>query len=123
MRGFDAQAPKFERALVQSDPAAIQRLVSAAAFPQGARVLDAGCGPGLVSAALLESGCRVVGVDLSAEMIARAKKRCSLYADQSTFLQVSVFDGALDRLDSFDGALSRYVLHHVVDPAAFLRAR
>ena len=52
-RAFDAQAPKFEVAPVQSDPAAIERLVHAAELPAGCLVLDAGCGPGLVSAALL----------------------------------------------------------------------
>ncbi len=72
-QGFDAQAPKFERAPVQSDPAAIERLVHHADFPPGGRVLDAGCGPGLVSNGLLDAGLHVVGVDLSTEMIERAE--------------------------------------------------
>jgi 2-polyprenyl-3-methyl-5-hydroxy-6-metoxy-1,4-benzoquinol methylase len=117
---FDAEAPKFEVAPVQSDPDAIVRLVSAAGFPPDALVLDAGCGPGLVSAGLLQAGCRVVGVDLSAEMIERARRRCADSGGRARFLQVSVFDPALDRFGLFDGALSRYVLHHVLDPAAFL---
>ena len=65
-RAFDSQAPKFERAPVQSDPVAIERLVREAGLPPGGLVLDAGCGPGLVAAALLEAGFRLVGVDLSA---------------------------------------------------------
>ena len=72
---FDGQAPQFERAPVQSDPAALERLVREAALPPGGLILDAGCGPGLVAAALLASGLRVVGVDLSREMIERAGKR------------------------------------------------
>ena len=36
------------------------------------------------------------------------------------FLQVSVFDRSLDPLGPFDAAVSRYVLHHVIDPAAFV---
>jgi SAM-dependent methyltransferase len=118
--GFDAQAPKFEIAPVQSDPAAIARLVHEAGFPPNALVLDAGCGPGLVSAGLLEAGCRVVGVDLSAEMIERARKRCAGNGARARFLQASVFDQALDRFGPFDGALSRFVLHHVIEPPAFL---
>jgi SAM-dependent methyltransferase len=117
---FDAEAPMFEAAPVQSDPAAIARLVGEAGFPSDALVLDAGCGPGLVAAGLLQAGCRVVGVDLSAEMIERARRRAASYGPRATFVQVSVFDPALDRLGPFDGALSRYVLHHVLDPAAFL---
>ena len=73
-RAFDSQAPKFERAPVQSDPVAIERLVREAGLPPGGLVLDAGCGPGLVAAAFLEAGFRLVGVDLSAEMIARARE-------------------------------------------------
>ncbi len=119
-RAFDSQAPKFERAPVQSDPAALARLVHEAALPAGGVVLDAGCGPGLVSSALLDAGFRIVGVDLSREMIERARKRCAAHSDRATFLQASVFDRQLDAQGPFDGALSRYVLHHVVDPLAFV---
>ena len=115
---FDGQAAQFERAPVQSDPAALERLVRVADFPPDSLVLDAGCGPGLVSAALLRSGCRVFGVDLSAEMIARARRRCEAYGDRARFDQRSLFD-ALDA-GPFDAAISRYVLHHVADPVAFL---
>jgi len=119
-RGFDSQAPKFERAPVQSDPVAIERLVREAELPPGGLVLDAGCGPGLVGSALLEAGFRLVGVDLSGEMIERAQKRCARHGSRACFLQISVIDPVLDPLGPFDAALSRYVLHHVIDPAAFL---
>jgi len=118
-RAFDVQAPRFERAPVQSDPAALERLVRFAGFPPGSRVLDAGCGPGLVCAALLSAGYRVVGVDLSREMIERARRRCEPGSDRAEFHQLSLFDTALDEMAPFDGALSRYVVHHVIDPLAF----
>jgi 2-polyprenyl-3-methyl-5-hydroxy-6-metoxy-1,4-benzoquinol methylase len=119
-RAFDSQAPLFERAPVQSDPLAIERLVMVSDLPVGCLVLDAGCGPGLVSAAFLEAGYRVVGVDLSREMIERARKRCLRYGKLSSFLQISVFDRAIDSLGPFDAAVSRYVLHHVENASAFL---
>jgi SAM-dependent methyltransferase len=53
-------------------------------------------------------------------MIERARKRCAPYDSRAAFFHVSVFDPAVDPLGPFDAALSRYVLHHVVDPAAFL---
>jgi 2-polyprenyl-3-methyl-5-hydroxy-6-metoxy-1,4-benzoquinol methylase len=117
---FDSQASLFERAPVQTDPQALQRLVEAAGFAPGSRILDAGCGPGLVSEAFLKAGCSIVGVDLSAEMIERARRRCAAFGDRATFIQTSLFDESLDRLAPFDGAISRYVVHHVVDPSAFL---
>jgi SAM-dependent methyltransferase len=118
-RAFDAQAAAFERAPVQSDPAALERLVSFAALPAGCRVLDAGCGPGLVSAAFLRAGYSVFGVDLSAEMIARARTRCAEFGDRAHFARQSLFDPLPDQ--AFDAVVSRYVIHHVTDPLAFIR--
>jgi SAM-dependent methyltransferase len=117
---FDSQAERFERAPVQSDPVALERLARTAGFEAGTRVLDAGCGPGLVSQALLLAGCHVVGVDLSREMIERARKRCERWGDRVAFHRISVFDPALDGLAPFDGTISRYVLHHVTDPIGFV---
>jgi SAM-dependent methyltransferase len=117
---FDSQAPQFERAPVQSDPAALERLVSEADLPLGGLILDAGCGPGLVASALLAAGLRVVGVDLSREMVERARRRCEAYGERATFRQVSVYDPALEALGPFDGAISRFVLHHVLDPLQFV---
>jgi SAM-dependent methyltransferase len=118
-RAFDDQAARFERAPVQSDPEALGRLVQFAALPPGSAVLDAGCGPGLVADALLRAGHRVVGVDLSAEMIDRARRRCAANGERARFERMSVFDPAL--AGPFDAAVSRYVLHHVADPLAFVR--
>ncbi len=120
-RAFDSQAPLFERAPVQSDPIALERLVREADLPAGGLILDAGCGPGLVSVVLLNAGFRVVGADLSREMIERARNRCASHGGRARFVQVSVFDRQLEAMGPFDGALSRFVLHHVVDPSAFVQ--
>jgi SAM-dependent methyltransferase len=119
-RAFDGQAERFERGPVQSDPRALLRLVELAALPQGARVLDAGCGPGLVAEAFLAAGYRVVGVDLSAEMVRRARERCARFGERASFEQGSFF--ALAPGERYDAAVSRYVLHHVEDPLRFIRA-
>ncbi len=104
---------------MQSDPSALAQLVQFADFPSGAWVLDAGCGPGLVGEALLRTGLRVLGVDLSAEMIERARQRCASFGDRACFEQKSVFDASL--IGPFDGVVSRFVLHHAPDPTAFVR--
>ena len=54
-----------------ADLAGEARLIDAM-VPRGARILDAGCGPGRVGAALAAAGHRVVGVDLDPELIAAA---------------------------------------------------
>jgi len=114
---FDGQAARFERAPVQTDPDALARLVGFAGLPANSLLLDAGCGPGLVSRAFLDAGHRVFGVDLSAEMVARAIDRCR-EPDRATFVRGSIYDRTLQ--GPFDACVSRYVLHHVADPSAFL---
>jgi SAM-dependent methyltransferase len=118
-QAFDRQAAQFERAPVQTDPTALSRLVAFAAFPPDSRVLDAGCGPGLVAEALLTAGLRVHGVDLSSEMVRRARQRCFRFGDRASFEQGSLLSQAPS--EAFDGAISRLVLHHLDDPLAFVR--
>jgi 2-polyprenyl-3-methyl-5-hydroxy-6-metoxy-1,4-benzoquinol methylase len=120
-RAFDGQAAAFERSAVSTDAAALARLVSFAALPAGASILDAGCGPGLVAEAFLAAGHRVMGVDLSAEMVARARARCARFGDRACFEQVRLQD--LPAGAPFDAAVSRFVVHHVRDPDAFLAAQ
>ncbi len=118
-KAFDGQAAQFEKAPVQTDPDALRRLVGAADFPLDSLLYDAGCGPGLVSSAFLEAGHRVVGVDLSSEMIERARARCASFGGRARFEQRSI--GTEERAATYDGSISRYVLHHVVDPLRFLQ--
>jgi SAM-dependent methyltransferase len=114
---FDGQAARFERAPVQTDPEALARLVRFADLPADALILDAGCGPGLVCRSFLDTGGRVVGVDLSSQMVGRARLRCP-DAGRATFHQGSLY--TIDPGGPFDACVSRYVLHHVSDPAAFI---
>ncbi len=116
---FDDQAARFERSPAAADPAALRRLVEFASLPPRARVLDAGCGPGLLSEALLVDGHRVHGIDLSGEMIVRAHKRCDRFGDCASFEQGSLFE--LVPAEPYDAAVSRFVIHHVEDPGAFVR--
>ncbi len=118
---FDGQADRFEKAPVQTDPDALRRLVLAADFPADSLIFDAGCGPGLVSLALLEAGHRVVGVDLSGEMIAKARSRCASFGDRATFDHGPIGTEARSKPRNFNGSISRYVLHHVTDPLKFLQ--
>jgi SAM-dependent methyltransferase len=118
---FDAQAPLFERSPIQTDAAALARLVAFAGLPPAAHVLDAGCGPGIVAEAFLSAGHRVTGVDLSAEMVARARARCARFGDGASFARGRLED--LAAAPAFDAAVSRFVLHHVRDPQAFLAAQ
>jgi SAM-dependent methyltransferase len=118
---FDGQAARFERGPVQTDPVALARMVEFAALPKESRVLDAGCGPGIVAEAFLAAGHRVYGVDLAGEMVRRARERCARFGARARFEQGSIFQLAAE--EPFDAAVSRFVVHHAADPVAFIRAK
>ncbi|MFY9793236.1 MAG: class I SAM-dependent methyltransferase [Candidatus Sulfotelmatobacter sp.] len=79
--------------------------------PRSARVLDVGCGDGLIAAALQSRRTDLVitGIDVLAR--------------SHTHIPVDMFDGANIPFDdrSFDVVLFSDVLHHTSDPAILLR--
>jgi SAM-dependent methyltransferase len=90
----------------------------------GESVLDLGCGAGFdafVAAQLVGPGGRVVGVDLSPEMLAVARAALA----EAGFPQVEFSEGTVEVLPfpdtSFDVALSNGVLNLVPDKPAALR--
>src|SRR5690242_21680660 len=88
---FDGQAERFEGAPVQKDPVALARMVEFAGLRDDSRVLDAGSGPGLVAGAFLAAGPRVHGVDLSGEMVRRARPRPARFGESARFARGCVF--------------------------------
>jgi SAM-dependent methyltransferase len=76
----------------------------------GERVLDFGCGVGRLSNALAEHAKSVVGIDLAASMVDRARE-LNRHPDQVEFV---LYDGLTLPFEdgSFDGALSLLVLQH-----------
>jgi len=74
----------------------------------GERILDLGCGDGVLSLKLVELGCKVVGVDSSCEMTRAA---------QALGLDAHVMDGQSLAFDNeFDAVFSNAVLHWVKEP-------
>jgi ubiquinone/menaquinone biosynthesis C-methylase UbiE len=85
--------------------------------PPGARVLDAGCGEGVLSILMRQRGALVTGVDYSAPNIEAARRyaeKAGLEGDGLTFLQ-----GDAEHLpfedDAFDLVVSNHVLEHLPD--------
>src|SRR5690242_10239656 len=79
----------------------------------GERILDLGCGDGVLTKKIADAGALVVGVDASADMVAAAQK-CGLDA--------RVADGArLDFAAEFDAVFSNAALHWMKeDPDAVI---
>lgn len=79
----------------------------------GERVLDLGCGDGLLTARLAALGCEVLGVDASAAMVEATRARG---------LAAEVADGAALNFDrEFDAVFSNAALHWIPNYAAVIR--
>lgn len=83
------------------------RLVRFAGIKAGDRVLDVGCGTGVLSLTAARTGADVTGVDLSPELIAHAKRNAELMGLAPRFLEGDVealpFEDA-----SFDVVVSQF---------------
>jgi demethylmenaquinone methyltransferase/2-methoxy-6-polyprenyl-1,4-benzoquinol methylase len=100
------------------DPRWRSFLVSRLVVGPSDTVLDVATGTGAVAAELVRrTGCSVVGVDQSAEMLAEARRRVPE--------RVRLVLGDAERLpfpdESFDALTVTYLLRYVDDPAATLR--
>jgi len=73
---FDELADDYERFRL-GYPDELYGILREHAIGAGARVLDLGCGTGIVSARLAEIGCEVTGADPSEPMLAYARQRVS----------------------------------------------
>lgn len=83
----------------------VQRVVHR--LPAGSRVVDLGCGAGDPATRLLAARHRVLGVDLSARQLARAR----LTAPSAAFVEADMTSFAL-RPGSVDAVVSLYTLVH-----------
>jgi SAM-dependent methyltransferase len=115
---FDVTADAYGRFMGRySEPLAVLFADWIGVVP-GMRVLDVGCGPGALTAVLVErvSAAHVAAIDPSPPFVAAARER---------FPDVDVRQGAAEELphldDAFDITTAQLVVHFMNDPVAGLR--
>jgi SAM-dependent methyltransferase len=123
---WDAEALTFDEAPDHglADPvtrAAWRDLLLAHLPPTPARVADLGCGTGTLSVLLAEEGYDVHGLDLSPEMIHRARAKAAAAPDLAVSFEVGDVSEPGLPAGTFDVVLSRHVLWALPDPVAGLR--
>lgn len=121
---FDSKAATWDaeprrRAMAMAIVAAINRQISLA---PGQRLLDVGCGTGLIGLPLALITGSVLGVDLSVEMVARFRAKAA--AAQLPGVRAEVHDLVAAPLPagSIDVAVSAMAFHHIEQPDAMLRS-
>jgi len=122
LEAYDSMAEAYAAA-IEENPRSIyyERPAVLGLLPDvsGRRVLDAGCGPGVVMSWLLTQGAEVVGVDVSANMLRLARQR----AGAGPLLHEADLEQPMPFLadSSFDVVFSSGTLGYVRDWMALFR--
>ena len=115
---FDVTADAYGRFMGRFSEPLAEQFVELAGLSAGQRALDVGCGPGALTARLVErlGVDAVAGVDPSASFVAAARARFpGLDVREAKAEALPFADG------SFDAVLAQLVVHFMDDPAAGLR--
>jgi ubiquinone/menaquinone biosynthesis C-methylase UbiE len=117
---FTRQAESFTRAFERRDTDTIDRIVRALAGTAEMRVLDAACGPGIVSAEVAPWVRELLGVDATDAMLERARARCIARGLANTRFQIADVASLPFGDGHFDAALCRLAVHHFPYPEIVL---
>ncbi|MBM4037326.1 MAG: methyltransferase domain-containing protein [Planctomycetes bacterium] len=126
---FDAHAPVYdENVFTKNTVAEVEFLIEELGISPGASILDVGCGTGRHAIELARRGYAVTGLDLSAEMLARAAEAARsagvrvewVRADATSFSFPAKFDAALCLCEGAFGLLGQQD-DPIEQPLAILR--
>ncbi len=115
---FDVSADAYLRFMGRFSEPLGERFIEQAGLPREARVLDVGCGPGALTARLVDryGVSSVTAIDPSGSFVDATRERIP---------GIDVREGVAEALpyddDAFDAALAQLVVHFMADPVAGLR--
>lgn len=88
----------------------------------GKRVLDVGCGGGILSESMAQRGADVTGIDMGAAPLKVAKLHGLESGVSVSYKQITVEELASEQPQSFDIVTCMEMLEHVPDPASIVKA-
>ena len=118
-RWWDPQGP--QKALHALNPVRLD-YVAARVTLRDARVLDVGCGGGLLSEALAQRGAEVTAIDLAPDLLQVARLHGLETGTRVDYRLSSVEALAGEATGGFDAVTCMEMLEHVPDPASVLSA-
>ncbi len=119
-REFANQADRFSASAAIGDQAQVARLVDAIGAAAGGRILDVACGPGIVTSALAARAREVVALDLTPQMLAKARERCAKAGHTNIAFQEGLATALPFADESFDAVVTRLSIHHFLEPKVAL---
>ncbi|MFG3449329.1 bifunctional 2-polyprenyl-6-hydroxyphenol methylase/3-demethylubiquinol 3-O-methyltransferase UbiG [Stenotrophomonas sp. NPDC047960] len=118
-RWWDADGP--QKPLHALNPVRLKYVADRVTL-RGARVLDIGCGGGLLSEALAQSGADVTAIDLAPELVKVARLHGLESGVTVDYRVQAAEDLAAEQPGSFDVVTCMEMLEHVPDPGAIIAA-
>ncbi len=88
----------------------------------GKAVLDVGCGGGILSESMAESGAQVTGIDLGDKALKVAKLHLLESGNKVNYRKISVEALAAEQSHHYDVVTCMEMLEHVPDPVSTVRA-
>lgn len=113
---FKRQAATLSAAPVFSDSGVLEQIYRAVKPTKRMNLLDLGCGPGIVTAALAPDLREVVAYDLTPEMLDQARQRCAKAALKNVRFEVGRAEQLPFENESFACVVTRLTIHHFLDP-------
>jgi 2-polyprenyl-6-hydroxyphenyl methylase/3-demethylubiquinone-9 3-methyltransferase len=89
---------------------------------KSARVLDVGCGGGILSEALARAGANVIGIDLAPRVLDVARLHLHESGQHVDYREISVEALAAEMPGVFDAVTCMEMLEHVPDPGSVIAA-
>lgn len=118
---FTTQAKAFASNPWVTDEERIRRLVAAARLKGNERVLDIATGPGYIAEAFARAVREVIGVDLTAAMLAIGEERTKQNGVSNVSFRIGDAQNLPFESESFDVLVCRLALHHMQDPGRGVR--
>lgn len=109
------------KTLHQINPLRLGYIMEKVSFP-GAKVIDIGCGGGLLTEAMAKEGAQVTGIDMNKSLIEVARLHQLESGTKVEYLQTSAESIAEKHSGQYDIVTCLEMLEHVPDPAAIVRA-
>lgn len=89
---------------------------------KGKKVIDIGCGGGILAESMAAQGAVVTGIDMSKSVIDTAKLHLHESGLEIEYLKTSAEDIAAERREQYDVVTCLEMLEHVPDPASIIAA-